>query len=40
MAAQDLSYESDMEYILTKYYVTGDYEEVIRLLNKYHNDIK
>jgi tetratricopeptide (TPR) repeat protein len=38
MAAQDLSYESDMEYILTKYYFTGDYEEVIRLLNKYYLD--
>jgi tetratricopeptide (TPR) repeat protein len=38
MTAQDLSYESDIEYILTKYYITGDYEEVIRLLNKYHFD--
>jgi tetratricopeptide (TPR) repeat protein len=34
--AQDLSYESDMEYILTKYYITEDYEEVIRLLNRYY----
>ena len=30
--AQDLSYESDIQYILTKY-LLGEYEEVIRLLN-------
>ncbi|MDR2484145.1 MAG: tetratricopeptide repeat protein [Treponema sp.] len=33
--AQDLSYESDIEYILTEY-ILGDYEEVIRLLNKHY----
>ncbi|MFP3089463.1 tetratricopeptide repeat protein [Treponema sp. TIM-1] len=33
--AQDLSYESDIEYILTKY-LLEEYEEVIRLLNKYY----
>jgi tetratricopeptide (TPR) repeat protein len=32
--AQD--YEDDMEYILTKYYISRDYEEVVRLLNKYY----
>jgi tetratricopeptide (TPR) repeat protein len=40
---QELSYESDMEYILTKYYILGDYEEVIRLLHKnyvnYQNEL-
>jgi tetratricopeptide (TPR) repeat protein len=38
--AQDLSdssYESDIEYIITKY-ILGDYEEAVRLLNKYHSD--
>ena len=30
------SYEADIEYILTKYHILGEYEEVIRLLNKYH----
>jgi tetratricopeptide (TPR) repeat protein len=34
--AQDLSYESDIEYILTKYHITNDYEEALRLLNKYY----
>lgn len=34
--AQDLSYESDLEYILTNYYILGNYEEVIRLLNKHY----
>jgi tetratricopeptide (TPR) repeat protein len=34
--AQDLSYESDIEYILTNYYILGNYEEVIRLLNKHY----
>jgi tetratricopeptide (TPR) repeat protein len=34
--AQDLSYESGMEYILTKYYILCEYEEVIRLLNKHY----
>ncbi|MHB9294634.1 hypothetical protein PilKf_00358 [Pillotina sp. SPG140] len=38
IVAQDLSYESDIEYILTKYYIIKDYEEVIRLLNKYYSD--
>ena len=33
--AEDLSYESDMEYILMNYYIREDYQEVIRLLNKY-----
>lgn len=36
LSAQDVSYESDIEYILTKYYILGDYEEVIRLLNKHY----
>lgn len=34
--AQDLSYESGIDYILTKYYILGEYEEVLRLLNKYY----
>ncbi|GHV52912.1 hypothetical protein AGMMS49579_10830 [Spirochaetia bacterium] len=34
--AQDLSYESDMEYILTKY-LFEDYQEVLRLLNKHYS---
>ncbi|GHU79328.1 hypothetical protein FACS189462_4940 [Spirochaetia bacterium] len=34
--AQDLSYESDMEYILTKY-ILEDYQEVLRLLNKHYS---
>jgi tetratricopeptide (TPR) repeat protein len=33
---QDSSYESDLEYILTKYYILEDYEEAVRLLNKYY----
>ena len=36
LSAQDLSHESDLEYILTNYYILGNYEEVIRLLNKYY----
>ena len=36
--AQDLSYESDFEYILTNYYILGKYEEVIRLLNKHYSN--
>ena len=35
ISAQDLSYESDIAYILTEY-MLGDYEEVIRLLNKHY----
>ena len=35
--AQDLSYESDIQYILTKY-LLGEYEEVIRLLNIHFSD--
>jgi tetratricopeptide (TPR) repeat protein len=38
LLAQDLFHESDMEYILTNYYILGDYEEVIRLLNKQYSD--
>ena len=34
------SYEADIEYILTKYHILGEYEEVIRLLNKYHSNHK
>jgi tetratricopeptide (TPR) repeat protein len=34
--AQDLPYESDIEYILTTYYILGDYKEVIRLLNRHY----
>jgi len=34
--AKNTSYEADIEYILTKYHILGEYEEVIRLLNKYH----
>ncbi|MDR2943244.1 MAG: tetratricopeptide repeat protein [Treponema sp.] len=33
-AFKDVSYESDIEYVLTKY-ILAEYEEVIRLLNKY-----
>ena len=33
--AQDLSHENDLEYILTNYYILENYEEVLRLLNKY-----
>ncbi|MDR3123704.1 MAG: hypothetical protein LBU16_08010, partial [Treponema sp.] len=33
----DTAYESDLEYILTNYYILGNYEEVIRLLNKHHS---
>jgi hypothetical protein len=36
--AQDLSYESNMEYILTNYYILGNYEEVIRLLNRHYSN--
>jgi Flp pilus assembly protein TadD len=36
--AQDVSHESDMEYILTEYHILGNYEEVIRLLNKHYSD--
>jgi hypothetical protein len=36
--AQDLSYESDMEYILTNYYILGNYEEVIWLLNRHYSN--
>jgi tetratricopeptide (TPR) repeat protein len=36
--AQDLSYESDIEYILTNYYILGDYEEVLRLLNRHYSN--
>jgi tetratricopeptide (TPR) repeat protein len=32
--SQDLSHESDIEYILTNYYILGDYEEVIRYQNE------
>ncbi|GHT72349.1 hypothetical protein FACS1894110_26730 [Spirochaetia bacterium] len=35
--AQDLSYESDIEYILTKY-LLEDYQEVLRLLNKHYSE--
>jgi Tfp pilus assembly protein PilF len=34
--AQDYDYEYDMEYILTKYYILEDYEEVLRLLNRHY----
>jgi len=33
--AQEASYESDIDYIVTKY-VIGDYEEAIRLLHKHY----
>jgi tetratricopeptide (TPR) repeat protein len=36
--AQDLSYESDIEYILTNYYIPGDYEKVIILLNRHYSN--
>jgi tetratricopeptide (TPR) repeat protein len=36
--AQDLSYESDIEYILTNYYILENYEEVIRLLNRHYSN--
>ncbi|QQO08713.1 tetratricopeptide repeat protein [Breznakiella homolactica] len=31
---EDISYENDIDYLLTKYFL-GEHEEVIRLLNKY-----
>jgi tetratricopeptide (TPR) repeat protein len=36
--AQDLSYESDIEYILTNYYILENYEEVIGLLNRHYSN--
>ncbi|MDR1127496.1 MAG: tetratricopeptide repeat protein [Treponema sp.] len=33
---QDLSYEANIEYILTNYYILGDYEQTIRLLNRHY----
>jgi tetratricopeptide (TPR) repeat protein len=35
--SQDLSYESGIEYILTNYYILGDYEEVLRLLTRHYS---
>jgi tetratricopeptide (TPR) repeat protein len=37
-SAHETHYESDIEYILTMYHITRDYEEVIRLLNKYYSN--
>ena len=34
--SQDPSHESNIEYILTKYHILHEYEEVIGLLNKYY----
>ena len=36
-SSQESNYESDIEYILTTYHITKNYEEVIRLLNKYYS---
>ncbi|MDR1248886.1 MAG: tetratricopeptide repeat protein [Treponema sp.] len=38
LRAQDAARESDLEYILTNYYILGDYEEAIRLLNRHYSD--
>jgi tetratricopeptide (TPR) repeat protein len=35
---QDASYESDIEYILLKYHIMGEYEEALRLLNRYYSN--
>jgi tetratricopeptide (TPR) repeat protein len=37
IGAQDLSYESDIEYIVTQYFL-GNYEEAVRLLHKHYFD--
>jgi tetratricopeptide (TPR) repeat protein len=34
--AQTKPHESDLEFILTNYYILGNYEEALRLLNKYY----
>jgi len=34
--AQTKPHESDLEFILTNYYILGKYEETLRLLNKYY----
>lgn len=36
--AQDTSYEQDIEYLLTNYYILENYEETLRLLNRYYSD--
>jgi tetratricopeptide (TPR) repeat protein len=36
LVAQDLSYQSDIEYILTTYYIHENYEETLRLLNRHY----
>jgi tetratricopeptide (TPR) repeat protein len=36
--SQDSSHESEIEYILTKYHILHEYEEVIGLLNKYYSN--
>ena len=35
---QEAPYEADIEYIFTKYHILGEYEEVIRLLNRYYSN--
>jgi len=36
--AQNNSHESDLEFILTNYYILENYEEALRLLNKYYSN--
>jgi tetratricopeptide (TPR) repeat protein len=37
-STEDTSYENDLEYILTQYYILENYEEALRLLNTYYSD--
>jgi tetratricopeptide (TPR) repeat protein len=36
-SSHESNYEADIDYILTMYHITRNYEEVIRLLNKYYS---
>jgi tetratricopeptide (TPR) repeat protein len=38
LKTQESSYESDIEYILLKYHILGEYEEALRLLNRYYSN--
>ncbi|MCL2293721.1 MAG: tetratricopeptide repeat protein [Spirochaetes bacterium] len=38
ISAQDVSHESDIQYILMRYHILQDYEGVLRLLHRYHFD--
>ena len=35
LSAQDSPPEADLDYVLTNYYILGEYEEVIRMLNRH-----